>query len=149
MLSPTWPSGGRRGTGATLIGARVTSTCGFSSGGGAERVQSGWLYVGAEPVSAAGGGGGGGGGGGSGGGALIGVGAALLGTGWADVDGFGATDVDCSGLVAESPPNASRTIGTATAAVATAIRAIFAGLVRYHGGGGDLNVNVLLFEARS
>ena len=95
------------------------------------------------------GGGGGGGGGGSGGGRLIGVGGTLLGAGWALVDGLGATEVDCSGAVEESPRNASMTIGTATAAVATAIRATFAGLVRYHGGGGALNVNVLLSEARS
>jgi hypothetical protein len=44
---------------------------------------------------------------------------------------------------------ASRTTGTATAAQATATSAILAGLVRYQGGGGDLNVNALLFEARS
>jgi hypothetical protein len=34
----------------------------------------------------------------------------------------------------------------AAAAVMSAIRASF---VRYHGGGGDLNVNELMFEARS
>jgi hypothetical protein len=80
---------------------------------------------------------------------LIGVRGALLGTGWVVVDGRGVTDVDCSGPDAESPRNASRTIGTATAAAATAIRAILACLVRYQGEGGALNVNVLLFEARS
>jgi hypothetical protein len=80
---------------------------------------------------------------------LIGVGGALVGTGWAVVDGCGATDVDCWGLVAESPRNASRTIGTATATAATAIRAILACFVRCHGDGADLNVNVLLFEGRS
>jgi hypothetical protein len=41
------------------------------------------------------------------------------------------------------------TTGTATAANAAAISAIPACLVRYHGGGGVLNVNPLLFEARS
>jgi hypothetical protein len=80
---------------------------------------------------------------------LTGVGAALVGAGCAVVDGCGATDVDCSGLVAESLPNASRTIGTATAAAATAIRATFACFVRYHGDGGALKVSVLLLEARS
>jgi hypothetical protein len=38
---------------------------------------------------------------------------------------------------------------TATAAEATAISAIVARLVRYQGGGGALNVNEPLFEARS
>jgi hypothetical protein len=80
---------------------------------------------------------------------LIGVGAALVGTGWAVGDGCGAMDVDCWGLIAESPRNASRTIGTATAAAATAIRATLAGFVRYHGGGGVLKVNELLLEARN
>lgn len=80
---------------------------------------------------------------------MIGVGGALVGTGWAVVEGWGATDVDCWGLGAESPRNASRTIGTATAAAAAAIMATCAGFVRYHGGGGALNVNERLFEARS
>ena len=69
-------SGGCRGTGATLIGARVTgvgATSGFSVDGVASRVHG---AVGAESVSSVGGGGGGGGGGGSGGGrgAFVGVG---------------------------------------------------------------------------
>ena len=143
-------SEGCRGTGATLIGARVTGvrvtpTSGFSVGSGAGRVHCGWVSAGAESVSS-------GGGGGGGGGALIGVGSALLGAGWAPVDGCGATDVDSAGPVAGVPGllgHTSRTSGTATAADAAAIIAIVACLVRYHGGGGDLNVNALLFEARS
>jgi hypothetical protein len=41
------------------------------------------------------------------------------------------------------------TIGTATAADAAAMSAIVAFLVRYHGCGGDLNVNAVSLEARS
>ena len=93
--------------------------------------------------------GGGGGGGGSGGGTLIGVGGALLGAGWVLIDGCGATDVDSTGPVAGALRNVSRTTGTATAAQATAMSAILAGFVRCHGGGGDLNVNELLSDARS
>jgi hypothetical protein len=72
-----------------------------------------------------------------------------MGTGWALVDACGATDVEGAGLVEGLSGNTSRTIGTATAADATAISAIVACLVRYHGGGGGLNVKVLVFEARS
>jgi hypothetical protein len=80
---------------------------------------------------------------------LIGVGGALLGAGWVLIDGRGATDVDSTGLVAGALRKVSRTIGTATAAEATAMSAILACLVRYHGGGGDLNVNELMSDARS
>jgi hypothetical protein len=73
------------------------------------------------------------------------VGAALLGAGCALVDGCGATDVDFEGAVVGLLENTSITIGTATAAIS----AIVASLVRYHGCGGALNVNSLLFEARS
>jgi hypothetical protein len=73
----------------------------------------------------------------------------MLGVGWAVVDGRGATDVDCSGPVVVLLGQASRTIGTTTAADAAAMSAIRACLVRYHGGGGVRNVNALLFVARS
>jgi hypothetical protein len=65
------------------------------------------------------------------------------------IDGRGATDVDSTGPVAGPLGSVSRTTGTATAAEATVMSAILACLVRYHGGGGDLNVNELLFDARS
>jgi hypothetical protein len=133
---------GCRGTGATLIGARVTPISGFCVGSGAERVQSGWLYVGAELVSSAGGGGGGGSGGG---GALTGGASKVVSAGRTLVDGCGATDVDSAGRFARPVGQMSRTTGTATAAAISAIVACF---VRYHGGGGALNVNALLFEAR-
>jgi hypothetical protein len=77
------------------------------------------------------------------------VGAALLGAGCALVDGCGATDVDFEGAVAGLLESTSITIGTATAADAAAISAMVACLVRYHGRGGALNVNSLIFEARS
>ncbi len=54
------------GTGATLIGARVTSTLGFSAGVGALYRGSQYCRWGAEYVGSADGGGGGGGGGGAG-----------------------------------------------------------------------------------
>jgi hypothetical protein len=73
----------------------------------------------------------------------------LLGAGAALIDGRGATDVGSTGPAAGSLRKVSRTTGTATAAQATATSAILAGLVRYHGGGADLNVNALLFDARS
>jgi hypothetical protein len=57
--------------------------------------------------------------------------------------------VDSTGLVVGALRNVTRTIGTATAAEAIAMSAILAGFARYHGGGGDLNVSVLLFDARS
>jgi hypothetical protein len=79
---------------------------------------------------------------------LIGVDGELLAAGWVLNDG-GDTDVGATGLVAGVLRNVSRTIGTATAAKATATRAILACLVWYHGRGADLNVNELLFEARS
>jgi hypothetical protein len=41
------------------------------------------------------------------------------------------------------------TVGTAVAAAVAATSAIVAFLVRYHGGGGALNVNAVSFEARS
>jgi hypothetical protein len=80
---------------------------------------------------------------------LVGVGSALLGVGCALVDGCGATDVDVEGSVAGLLDNARKTTGTTTAADATAMSAIVACLVRYHGGGGALNVNPPSFEARS
>jgi hypothetical protein len=43
----------------------------------------------------------------------------------------------------------STATGTAITAITAAITAIRACLVRYHGDGGALNVNALLFEARS
>ena len=74
----------------------------------------------------------------------------MLGDGWAAVvDACGATEVDWPGPVEESPGHTSKTRGTATAAAATAMSAIVACLVRYHGAGGGRNVSVLLFEARS
>jgi hypothetical protein len=78
---------------------------------------------------------------------LIGVGLAL-GAGWALVDACGETDVESRGLFAGLLDNTSKTTGTATAAAAVTINAIVACLVRYHGGGGGLNVNALLVEAR-
>jgi hypothetical protein len=80
---------------------------------------------------------------------LVGVGSALLGVGCTVVDGCGAADVDVVGSVAGLLDVASKTTGTATAADATAMSAIVACLVRYHGGGGVRNVNPPLFEARS
>jgi hypothetical protein len=77
------------------------------------------------------------------------VGCALVGAGWALVDVCGETDVDSPGLPAGLLGHTSTTTGTATAADAAAISAIVACLVRYHGGGGALNVNALLFDARS
>jgi hypothetical protein len=142
-------SGGCRGTGATLIGARVTgvgATSGFSvEGGTAWRVQG---ADGAESVVSSVGGGGGGGGSGGAGGAFVGVGCAL-GAGCALVDACGAIDVDSSGALWVLPRNASMTSGTATTADATAIMAIVACLVRYHGAAGGRNVSVLVSEARS
>jgi hypothetical protein len=79
---------------------------------------------------------------------LIGAGAALLTAGWI-VDGCGATDVDGPGVVDELSGNTSTTIGTATAAAATATSAILACLARYHGAGGARKVNVLVSDARS
>jgi hypothetical protein len=76
------------------------------------------------------------------------VGWALLGAGWAVVDACGATDVS-AGPVAGLRGHASKTTGTATVAAAAVMSAIRASFVRYHGGGGDLNVNELMFEARS
>jgi hypothetical protein len=72
-----------------------------------------------------------------------------VGAGWALVDACGEMDVDSPGLLAGLLGHTSTTTGTATAADAAAISAILAGLVRYHGGGGALNVKALLFEARS
>ena len=73
----------------------------------------------------------------------------MVGAGWALVDVCGETDVDSPGLFAGLLGHTSTTIGTATAADVAAISAILACLVRYHGDGGALNVNALLFEARS
>jgi hypothetical protein len=72
-----------------------------------------------------------------------------VGAGCALVDTCGETDVDSPGLLAGLLGHTSTTTGTATAADAAAISAILACLVRYHGGGGGLNVNALLFEGRS
>jgi hypothetical protein len=72
-----------------------------------------------------------------------------VGAGWALVDACGERDVDPPGLLAGLLGHTSTTTGTATAADAAAISAILACLVRYHGDGGALNVNALLFEARS
>lgn len=72
-----------------------------------------------------------------------------MGAGWALVDACGETDVDSSGSVAGLLGHTSKATGTATAADVAAISAIDAFLVRYHGRGGVLNVNPLLFEARS
>jgi hypothetical protein len=80
---------------------------------------------------------------------LTGVGGALLGTGWAVEDGCGATDVDGPGAVERLSGHRISTMGTITAADATAISVTLACLVRYHGGGGARNVKVLLLEARS
>jgi len=80
---------------------------------------------------------------------LVGVGTALLGAGCALVEVCGATDVDVEGAVAGLLGHTRMTTGTATAADTAAISAIAACLVRYHGGGGALNVNPLSFDARS
>jgi hypothetical protein len=77
------------------------------------------------------------------------MGAALLGAGCALVDVCGATDVEFDGSVAGLLGHTRMTIGTATAADAATISAIVACLVRYHGGGGALNVSAVSFEARS
>jgi hypothetical protein len=76
------------------------------------------------------------------------MGAALLGAGSALVDACGATDVDVDG-VAGLLGHTRMTVGTAVAAAVAATSAIVAFLVRYHGGGGALNVNAVSFEARS
>jgi hypothetical protein len=73
----------------------------------------------------------------------------LVGAGWALVDARGETDVVSPGLLAGLLGHMSTTTGTATAADVAAISAILACLVRYHGDGGALNVNALVFEARS
>ncbi|MDT5330202.1 MAG: hypothetical protein QOF31_1499 [Mycobacterium sp.] len=73
----------------------------------------------------------------------------LLVVGCALVDGCGATDVDVEGSVAGLLGNTNKATGTTTAVDAAAISTIVACLVRYHGRGGALKVNPLLFEARS
>ena len=80
---------------------------------------------------------------------MVEVGRTLLGAGWVLVGACGDTEVDCPGLVVELSGHTSTTIGTTTAAAAAAISATFVCFLRYHGGGGDRNVNVLLFGARS
>lgn len=80
---------------------------------------------------------------------MVGVGRTLLGAGWVLVGACGDTEVDCPGLVEELSGHTSKTIGTTTAVAAAAISVTFACFVRCHGGGGDRNVNVLLFGARS
>ena len=60
----------------------------------------------------------------------------------------GATDVDVE-MVGGLVGHTRMTIGAAAAADAAATSAIVAFLVRYHGGGGALDVNAVSFEARS
>ena len=80
---------------------------------------------------------------------MVGIGAALLGAGCALVDACGATDVDFEGSVAGLLGHTRMTVGTATAAHAAAMSAMVACLVRYHGGGGALNVSAVSLEVRS
>ena len=121
------------GTGATLIGALVTSTLGFCAVVGS--LYHGWYCrCGAEYVGPAAGGGGGGGGGGAGGfgfglAALAGVGGVLLGVGDATVGRFVC---DSSAVVlglrkTSQPPHT-------TAAMTAAAIAAAAGFFRYQCG---------------
>jgi hypothetical protein len=80
---------------------------------------------------------------------LTGVDGAMLGGGLTVVDGCGATDVEGCGPVEALSGQRSMTIGTTTAADTAATAATLACLVRYHGGGGVRNLNVLLLDARS
>jgi hypothetical protein len=131
------------------MGARVTPMSGFSVRGGAAgrghglaRVTTGAVLIGGADVGGAGAGGGGGGALAGVGWVLLGVGCALVGAGLALVGGFGAT------VVVSSPPGAglrdsSRTPDTTAAAAAAAMSAVIACLLRYHGSGAGLNVNVV------
>lgn len=125
--------GGVRGSGATLIGARVTSMRGFSVCGGALRGHG--VYRPPPPAgglvcSAGGGGAGAGGGGGAmavGGAVVLGVGATLVALGRVGGAGLGAFWSSAAGV---------RSVRTrAVMPVATAaVRAMAAAGVRNHGG---------------
>ncbi len=125
------PGIGLVGPGATLIGARVTSTRGFCAGVGSlyrgEYWRWGAEYVGSAGGGGAGGGAGSGGGGGAGRGALAAVGVAVLGACGALV----GASVDCSAVdsglrKASQPPHTSAAMIAATSAAA-------AGFLRYQG----------------
>ncbi len=102
------------------------------------------MYAG---VSSCEGAAGGGGGGGRGAGVLLRLGCEVLGDGTAllgagEALGEGATPVDSSDP-GESPRNTDGRITVSSAAAATAMDAIAAGFVRYHGFGAGLKVRVL------